>query len=83
MIAITDSVADGMWDFMVHPGQDYKDSQWPGRVHSAGANALFCDGHVSWYTQKELTNVDGTSPAALKMRRMWNSDHGLNGRSLD
>jgi hypothetical protein len=36
---------------------------------------LFCDGHVTWYTQFDLTNVDGTNPAQVAMRRMWNNDN--------
>ena len=83
MIAILDTVADGEYDFITHPINDHNPKTWPGTIHNKGSNVLFCDGHVSWYLQKDLLNIDGTSPAALQMRRMWNNDHGLNGRSLD
>jgi prepilin-type processing-associated H-X9-DG protein/prepilin-type N-terminal cleavage/methylation domain-containing protein len=81
MIAVADSTADGYGDFYVrHLRTSF---QWesrsvavmPGRIHSGGANVLFCDGHVQWYLQEELT-VAGNPPRADYWKlRMWNRDH--------
>jgi prepilin-type N-terminal cleavage/methylation domain-containing protein/prepilin-type processing-associated H-X9-DG protein len=75
MIAIADNTADNRWDFNLDPKDP---TEFPGKIHSKGCNVLFCDGHVSWYTQKEITNVgaDGTTNVAQQLiRRMWNNDH--------
>jgi len=56
-------------------------SEYPGDVHRNGANVLFCDGHVAWYLQKDLINVNSNSasgapaPGWQQMRMMWNRDH--------
>jgi prepilin-type processing-associated H-X9-DG protein len=84
MIAIADTVADG-WAHPVitpwptsrtgtPPAGDHTRRQ-PGTIHNKGANVLFCDGHVSWYAQKDLINVSGDLPPAVLMRRMWNNDN--------
>jgi prepilin-type processing-associated H-X9-DG protein len=54
-------------------------TEYPGNVHRNGANVLFCDGHVGWYLQADLTNVSNTStrPGWQQMRRMWNRDHQI------
>lgn len=54
-------------------------NEWPGDVHRLGANVLFVDGHVGWFLQKELTNVNRAAPRRgwEKMRRMWNRDHQI------
>jgi prepilin-type processing-associated H-X9-DG protein/prepilin-type N-terminal cleavage/methylation domain-containing protein len=54
-------------------------SQYPGNVHRNGANVLFVDGHVSWYLQSDLTNVNELAPRPgwQQMRRMWNRDHEI------
>ena len=75
MMAIMDNWTDGRWDFNVDPLDPY---EYPGKIHSKGANVLFCDGHVMWYTQKELINVNGNNPAQVQMRRMWNNDNEPN-----
>ena len=41
----------------------------PSTIHNGGSNILFCDGHVQWYSQKELTH------GGEQMRRTWNNDH--------
>jgi prepilin-type N-terminal cleavage/methylation domain-containing protein/prepilin-type processing-associated H-X9-DG protein len=72
MIAITDTAYGRWW---IDPS--YPDAH-PATIHAGGSNVLFCDGHVSWYAQKELVNVrwDGTgTPAQLQMARMWNNTH--------
>ena len=79
MIAITDSMADGMYDLYINPGPSFRTFAWPGRVHNRGANALFCDGHVQWYPQTELT-VDPIAPSRqdprwIAVRRMWNNNN--------
>jgi prepilin-type processing-associated H-X9-DG protein/prepilin-type N-terminal cleavage/methylation domain-containing protein len=81
MIAITDSTADGNFDYLVNPMSDYKKvGEWPGKVHGGGANVLFCDGHVEWYLQTELALEAGeeNQPAGLLIRRMWNNNHEPN-----
>jgi len=75
MIAIADNWTDGNWDYNIDP---LNPTEYPGKIHSKGANVLFCDGHVQWYTQKELTNVGpgpGGTPAQIQMNRMWNADN--------
>ena len=89
MIAISDNTSDGSWDYNIDP---LNPLEWPGRIHGSskqtlpagtpdpvgGSNVLFCDGHVSWFTQKELVNVGpagGGTPAQIQMRKMWNNDN--------
>jgi prepilin-type processing-associated H-X9-DG protein len=78
MIAVADSTSDGRNDYAMRPDNDPADMGgiWPGRVHGGGANVLFCDGHVSWYPQRDLLVDRGdTTPANLNRARMWNNDH--------
>ena len=77
LIAVTDSSADGHWDIAVLPLPDVPRA-WPGRVHAGGANVLFCDGHVEWFTQTDLLVTDGVNPSQALIRRMWNNDHEPN-----
>jgi prepilin-type processing-associated H-X9-DG protein len=77
MIAVTDSTADAHFDAIVapHAGAPY---MLPGRVHDGGTNVLFCDGHVTWYPQKDLTLPTGWVWSDVKYApraRMWNYDH--------
>jgi prepilin-type processing-associated H-X9-DG protein len=75
MIAVTDSTADGLFDFVIFPTDSTKESV-PGRVHGGGANVLFCDGHVSWYRQRDiLVTYDTMLPSEAHIHRMWNNDH--------
>jgi prepilin-type processing-associated H-X9-DG protein len=77
MIAIADNTPDGSWDYNIDPTTP---SEYPGKIHNHGANVLFCDGHVLWYAQKELTNVEDLSlPGARQMNAMWNNDHAVGG----
>jgi prepilin-type processing-associated H-X9-DG protein/prepilin-type N-terminal cleavage/methylation domain-containing protein len=72
MIAIADTTANRLWDYNIDPlNQD----EWPGRIHNKGANVLFCDGHVTWYLQRDLVNVIGNNPVQQQTRRMWNNDN--------
>ncbi|NNM87238.1 MAG: prepilin-type N-terminal cleavage/methylation domain-containing protein [Phycisphaerae bacterium] len=50
-------------------------AEWPAAVHNNGSNALFCDGHVSWYSQAALTTINPALPGGADMNRMWNNDH--------
>jgi prepilin-type N-terminal cleavage/methylation domain-containing protein/prepilin-type processing-associated H-X9-DG protein len=68
MIAVADSNGDGLQDYLISP-LAYATYIWPGSLHSGGANVLFCDGHVTWYVQQDLTGAD--KPKI----RMWNNDH--------
>jgi prepilin-type processing-associated H-X9-DG protein/prepilin-type N-terminal cleavage/methylation domain-containing protein len=77
MIAIADSTADGQFDVGINPLPSSKSSLWPGRVHNQGANVLFCDGHVQWYLQRDLTMElsERYEPRAIRIRQMWNNNH--------
>ena len=76
MIAIADTTADAMSDCMVNPRSGAEHVLWPAKVHSGGANVLFCDGHVHWFLQKDLLVGDNwTDPRAREIRRMWNNNH--------
>lgn len=68
MIAITDSLSDGIWDTATCPSPGAKE-QWPGDRHSEGANVLFADIHIEYAKQKKLI---APNPQA---RQRWNSDH--------
>jgi prepilin-type processing-associated H-X9-DG protein/prepilin-type N-terminal cleavage/methylation domain-containing protein len=77
MIAIADNWTDGQWDYNLDP---INPTEYPGRIHSKGANVLFCDGHVQWYLQKDLINVGpgfGGTPSQMQMNRLWNCDNEL------
>jgi prepilin-type N-terminal cleavage/methylation domain-containing protein/prepilin-type processing-associated H-X9-DG protein len=71
MIAIAENTSDGSWDYNIDPQNP---REYPGKLHNKGSNVLFCDGHVQWYSQRDLCIVDGT-PAGRAMARMWNSDN--------
>ena len=75
MIAIGDSIPDGSWDFLVDVEHTSIPNNWPGTVHRGGANILFCDGHVTWYLQRELTDFSGSSSSVLPRRRLWHNDY--------
>ena len=84
MIAIADTEADGWSDLSIVPARKHMISipnfpnpvsRAPGKIHSGGANVLFCDGHVTWHLQSDLTNVDLTTVAGKQVCRMWNNDH--------
>jgi prepilin-type processing-associated H-X9-DG protein/prepilin-type N-terminal cleavage/methylation domain-containing protein len=77
MIAIADNTCDGIWDYNIDPLPNQV-NEWPGKIHNKGANVLFCDGHVEWFSQKELVNVGpamGGTIAQKQMRRRWNNDN--------
>ena len=46
-------------------------------VAAGGANALSCDGHVTWYRQEELVVEfsNFSTPVNPVIARMWNYDH--------
>jgi prepilin-type processing-associated H-X9-DG protein len=71
MIAIADNISDASWDYNIDPQNS---REYPGKLHNNGSNVLFCDGHVQWYSQRELCTVD-TTPAGRNMARLWNSDN--------
>ena len=72
MFAIMDNICNGSWDYNVDPTND---KEWPGKLHNRGANVLFCDGHVGWYLQKDLVNINKSSPGGYAMNSMWNNDN--------
>lgn len=75
MIAITDT-GDGAPDLYVVP---FSGNAAPGTIHNQGANVLFCDGHVSWYPQRNLVLTNEflmvILPAEYPIRRMWNNNN--------
>jgi prepilin-type processing-associated H-X9-DG protein/prepilin-type N-terminal cleavage/methylation domain-containing protein len=72
MIAIADNTTDGQWDYNLDP---WNATEYPGKIHRKGANVLFVDGHVDWYLQKDLINVDPATGPGSQMNAMWNIDH--------
>jgi prepilin-type processing-associated H-X9-DG protein len=72
MIAIGDNTSIHNWDFNLDP---FQAEQYPSKIHRGGANILFCDGHVQWFAQKELINVNRNTPEGAQMNRMWNRDN--------
>jgi prepilin-type processing-associated H-X9-DG protein len=72
MIAIADNTTDGSWDYNIDPNNS---KEYPGKIHRNGSNVLFFDGHVDWFTQKELVNVDVNTADGARMNRMWNRDN--------
>jgi prepilin-type processing-associated H-X9-DG protein len=76
MIAVTDSNADRVLDYGVMADARNTITQ-PGRVHSRGANVLFCDGHVTWFPLEDLLVSNRLDPAQATKVRRWNNDHGL------
>ena len=73
-IAIGDNTSAHNWDFNLDAGDP---TQAPSKIHRGGSNILFCDGHVQWYSQKELINFSPSNPAGAAMNRMWNSDNEI------
>jgi prepilin-type processing-associated H-X9-DG protein/prepilin-type N-terminal cleavage/methylation domain-containing protein len=74
MIAIADNTSDSIWDFNIDPRWNQR-NEWPGKIHSNGANVLFCDGHVEWFLQQELVDFKGQRTMSDRMNRMWNADN--------
>lgn len=69
LLAIADSRGD-MFD-LVHPYPEPPEHpiRGLGQIHNAGANAVFCDGHVEYKKFRQWT--EASAPA----RRRWNNDH--------
>ena len=67
MIAIADSLTDGVWDTWITPEAGYALSA-PGKRHTAAAQVLFCDGHGASMRQTEMLS---TRPEA---RSRWNNN---------
>jgi prepilin-type processing-associated H-X9-DG protein len=70
MILIGDNTADWIWDTAIDPKDQNASTELPGKRHFGGGNFVFCDGHVEWQTQADMT--DATQP---DLRRRWNADH--------
>jgi prepilin-type processing-associated H-X9-DG protein len=75
VIAIADTVAESYYDGEIRPWSDPQFAfTLPGRVHGGGANVLFCDGHVAWYRQEDLSYRSDTR-VYERAWRMWNYDN--------
>lgn len=70
MIAITESVSDGRWDWNVDPTDPF---EYPGKYHREGTNVLHVDGHVDWFLQADLVDVDTSTLKGQEMSRKWNN----------
>ncbi len=77
MVAIADSAGIGRIDFEIYcfiTGWGTFSNTFLGPRHQAGANVLFCDGHVQWYPKEDILGPEhGMVPD--RIRRMWNNDH--------
>ncbi|HEV8606895.1 MAG TPA: DUF1559 domain-containing protein [Tepidisphaeraceae bacterium] len=75
-ILIADTSADGWEDFwvvrhiVVGPA-----TQSVATIHRGGANVLFCDGHVQWYLQQEISVKWPPVPEEAAKQRLWNADN--------
>jgi len=79
MIAVADTTADGLWDFAISPIHGAA-LHYPGRIHSGGANVLYCDGHVEWHLQDDLilptpADVGFGWIRYAEISRMWNNNN--------
>jgi prepilin-type processing-associated H-X9-DG protein/prepilin-type N-terminal cleavage/methylation domain-containing protein len=78
MIAIGDNTSAHNWDFNMDP---FDATQAPSKRHRGGCNMLFCDGHVTWYDQRDVAvtptrnGIDPNTGPGSAMRRLWNNDH--------
>jgi len=75
MIAIADNTGAGSWKYNIDP---HESPEFPSKIHRGGANFLYCDGHVEWYLQKEMTNFNPIVPAHARNMRMWNNTNDYN-----
>ena len=81
MIAMTEGVVDGVFDFNCDP---LNKKEWPAQVHKKGCNVLYADGHVNFMLQEDLVPYDLKYPeefpifGKLKWNRTirpWNADN--------
>jgi prepilin-type processing-associated H-X9-DG protein/prepilin-type N-terminal cleavage/methylation domain-containing protein len=76
-IMLADTMANGRSDFAITPydtasvagAQDQI-----GNIHSGGTNVLFCDGHVQWYRQSDVTIKWLPVAEDAAKQRLWNAD---------
>ncbi len=75
-ILVADSTADGWEDMWVMSNIiSGPASQSVGTVHRGGANVLFCDGHVQWYLQQDISVKWRPVPEEAAKQRLWNADN--------
>lgn len=89
MIQITDSgVPTAQYRFNVDPRDP---NEAPAAIHRGGSNVLWCDGHVTFQTKKELVlfvfqknrpddasgtiNMPSSAPPYLAISRLWNNNN--------
>lgn len=79
MIAIADSSGfdgNGTFDLALYPNRGVYGV--PGTVHFGGANVLFCDGHVEWFLQQDITlssDPSDSDPVVRRIEAHWNRTH--------
>lgn len=76
-IAIADTMGRASWDYNIDPANPDEN---PGNQHHGGCNVLFCDGHVTWYLQSEVTTglpnqYPNNTDRLRHLAQMWNNDH--------
>jgi prepilin-type N-terminal cleavage/methylation domain-containing protein/prepilin-type processing-associated H-X9-DG protein len=79
MIAIADSSGfEGVGSYDLHLFPHRGGYGVPGTVHFGGPNVLFCDGHVEWFLQQDITLPGDPSDSDPDVRRIeghWNRTH--------
>jgi len=77
-IIIADTIADGSRDYLVRPFNSTPSTPFSdaiGNIHRGGANALFLDGHVQWYLQRDLLAKWPPVPEEAAKQCLWNADN--------
>jgi len=75
MVAIGDSIEDGVWDAVMDPSDrtSYQ-NEYPGNRHFGGLNIAFVDCHVEWMLQSDALIRPGSTGDQDRARR-WNNDN--------
>jgi len=75
LILVADTTADGWEDFWITKQiVSGPAMQSVATIHRGGANVLFCDGHVQWYLQQDISVKWPPVPEEAAKQRLWNAD---------